>query len=217
MKNRAGILYRLTFDDGKSYIGITCQGLEKRLRAHLSSSRRTPVRLAIKRYGRPRHETLVIANIGYLLDLEIAAIKAFGTRIPNGYNVSFGGESPPAPETVARISRSLTGRTFTTEHRASLSRSMRCLGERHPMRTPTARSRMAIIAATLAFKPGVAEKKAAFMRGDNNVAKRPEVRAKISAAMAGKKCALGLKRTAETRKKMSEAALRREAKKRSGQ
>jgi group I intron endonuclease len=96
-----GALYRLSFPNGKSYIGITTKTAEARLAAHIYASRRgspAPVHHAINKYG-DRHtsvETLVVADDwGYLCDLERRAIVHFATKAPSGYNVADGGDGAP--------------------------------------------------------------------------------------------------------------------------
>ena len=90
------LLYRLTFPNGKSYIGITSGAVKRRVLRHVSQAkegRRSAVSQAIRKYG--TFETVVLAVAGdwsYLCDLEQRAISAFGTLAPNGYNLTLGGE-----------------------------------------------------------------------------------------------------------------------------
>lgn len=94
---RRGVLYRLLFPSGKQYIGITSQHPRTRFNRHILDARRGkdwPVSRAIRKYGRDaiRLEVLVIADMGYLKELERRAIEQFGTLAPVGYNVSPGGD-----------------------------------------------------------------------------------------------------------------------------
>lgn len=92
-----GELYRLDFPNGKSYIGITSKTAQKRFSTHVDKSRRAnyPVSNAIRKYGEDsvKVNTLVIADDwDYLCDLEIKAIKVYGTFSPLGYNLTKGGD-----------------------------------------------------------------------------------------------------------------------------
>lgn len=93
-----GCLYLITGPDEKQYIGITLADAESRFRKHRYAARGgAPNYLyrAMRKFGEDRFkiETLVIANDkDYLLDLEVKAIAAYGTRSPNGYNMTGGGE-----------------------------------------------------------------------------------------------------------------------------
>jgi len=91
--------------------------------------------------------------------------------------------NPPSkrPEVAAKISASNKGRKFTSEHCKNISIAQKALGENHPMKRPESRARMAILCADLAHRPSVRAKKSIRMMGDGNIAKRPDVRAKISA------------------------------------
>lgn len=221
---KIGMLYKISFPNGKVYIGITSQILARRISQHIRHSRsKSTIVLsnAIRKHGTNFDRTvLVIGRMDYLRDLEIKAIVAFNCRIPNGYNTSYGGETSPAtcpevaakisasrkgqspsqitrdklsvitkancpskrPEVAEKISTANKGRKFTPEHCANLSLSAKALGENHPMKRPESRARMAVLCADLAHRPSVKEKKSIRMMGDGNIAKRPDVRAKISAA-----------------------------------
>ncbi len=93
-----GIIYRLTFPNGKQYIGLTTQTLKCRLRNHRSSAnigRGGLLYSAIRKYGPRSFNAEEIANsdnFEALKELEKAAIKAHGCRCPNGYNLTDGGD-----------------------------------------------------------------------------------------------------------------------------
>lgn len=89
------ILYRITFPDGKAYLGVTKFELHRRLRNHAHVARSGssfPVSKAIREFGlsRCKAETLVVGDKSYLLELEERAIVAFGSAAPNGYNAYVG-------------------------------------------------------------------------------------------------------------------------------
>ena len=98
-----GELYRISFPNGKGYIGITAKTARARLATHLSDHKRKecahlPLYRAIEKYGFESLavETLAVANDWeYLCDMERAAIVAFGTRSPSGYNATDGGDGAP--------------------------------------------------------------------------------------------------------------------------
>lgn len=93
-----GCLYQLESPGGKRYIGISHKTAEKRWHAHqmrTREGRNNALQQAIRKYGAASFKvaTLAIAdNWDYLCDLEKKAIKAFGTKSPNGYNLTEGGE-----------------------------------------------------------------------------------------------------------------------------
>jgi len=100
-------LYQLTFPNDKRYIGITTHTAEVRARGHRTLARsggKTAVSAAIRLYGDFKVETLVVAEIDYLRDLEIKVIAAFGTLAPDGYNLGLGGEIAPTlnPDVAAK-------------------------------------------------------------------------------------------------------------------
>ena len=107
-----GCLYQLTFQSGKSYIGITSKTLKRRLivhKSHARTGRNMPLHKAIRKYDHFDSKMLVIADDWkYLCDLEKKAILAFDTVTPNGYNVSLGGEGvigvPRSDDTRRKIS-----------------------------------------------------------------------------------------------------------------
>lgn len=126
----ANELYRLTFPNGKSYIGATTIGAETRLAHHRIQARRRaprfPVHCALKKYG----PAVVLDVLGSFetreqaFAAEIEAIEKHGTRCPDGYNMTDGGDGVtcdvPA-EARARAAEKMRGRPLSPEHRARLS------------------------------------------------------------------------------------------------
>lgn len=110
-----GVLYKLDFANGKSYIGITTKTAKQRFSGHKAQCCRgtdLPLYNAWRKHGEPTLTTLAVLEDADLAAAEIRAIKAFGTLAPNGYNLSFGGQTAPGlnPETAAKISKALKGR-----------------------------------------------------------------------------------------------------------
>lgn len=92
------VIYRMTFPDGKYYIGLTKQKLSERLSGHKTSVKRNlhlPIVKAINEYG---FDSIIVEiidtadNYDKLLELEKYYIKKFNTKVPNGYNSTEGGQ-----------------------------------------------------------------------------------------------------------------------------
>lgn len=82
----------------KSYIGITSSGVINRWRGHCRSARRgsnLALHAAIRKYGESAFKVSEIARFksrGQALDFEVSAIARFKTMLPNGYNMTIGGD-----------------------------------------------------------------------------------------------------------------------------
>lgn len=93
-----GCLYQITSPSGKSYIGITSGKLKDRWRAHRANASRSKdgaLQKAIVKYGAHNmivRELVIVDDYEYLKDLEKKAIVAYGTKAPNGYNLTDGGD-----------------------------------------------------------------------------------------------------------------------------
>lgn len=93
-----GCLYRLTFPNGKIYVGWTSLTARQRLEGHKLDARSNSdhlVHKAIRKFGEGSIciDTLVIADdCEYLKQLERLAIKVFHSKMPQGYNMTDGGE-----------------------------------------------------------------------------------------------------------------------------
>lgn len=90
-----GIIYRATFEDGRSYIGQTTKSLEKRQRQHKSVSNKPKYHFhrALQKYGFDKFswETLQeCSSIEELNEAEVYWIK-FHDSIDNGFNNRTGG------------------------------------------------------------------------------------------------------------------------------
>src|ERR1035437_9834737 len=82
-------LYKITVG-GKSYIGVSVNTTQ-RFEAHCKS--RYLIGIAIREWGRALADFRVLAcgSMEYIYNLEVEAIRAFGTLTPNGYNIARGG------------------------------------------------------------------------------------------------------------------------------
>ena len=123
---------------GKSYIGQTSAENPNRRWAHGKGySRKNPLFYnAIKKYGWDnfKHEILFdnISTLEEANKIEIELIAKYHTYIGDpecwGYNTTPGGSGRPhkqTEETKQKISQTLTGRKFTEEHKANLSKTLK--------------------------------------------------------------------------------------------
>jgi len=102
----SGLIYKLDFPSGKSYIGLTTQALKDRLASHLSRSSKCPqVKKAIAKYGWSRVVVTVLVELpkALLPEYEKKFIDIFDTY-RRGYNATPGGDMSPmtCPEVAAR-------------------------------------------------------------------------------------------------------------------
>ena len=90
-----GQLYRLDFESGKSYIGISSKSAEIRFRSHMKAvngGADTLLCRAWRKYGAPVLTVLAIVEDDDLFEVEKRAIAVLNTKTPNGYNSTDGGE-----------------------------------------------------------------------------------------------------------------------------
>jgi group I intron endonuclease len=109
------IVYKATnLINGKSYIGITRQGLLERVKQHLKESaggRGHVLHKAIRKYGVVNFTFEPVAFCGNgeeMKSMEMYCIARFGTKLPRGYNMTDGGEG-------------MTGHLVSDETRRKLS------------------------------------------------------------------------------------------------
>lgn len=122
-----GIIYRITFANGKSYIGQTIQTLTQRWQKHQSAARRNKtggcalLNAALRKYGATdcKLETLLICNVEQLDLYEDRMIDCYNTLAPNGYNLITGGNSNKqmSQQTRAKMSASARERDTTNYRR----------------------------------------------------------------------------------------------------
>lgn len=106
MATKSGLIYKLDFPSGKSYIGLTEQALKDRLASHTSRSSKCPqVKRAIAKYGWSSVVVTVLVKlpVALLPEYEKKFIDVFGTY-RHGYNGTPGGDVSPmtCPEVAAR-------------------------------------------------------------------------------------------------------------------
>lgn len=102
-------IYKVTnLVNGKLYIGFTTQSIQIRLKQHKKS--KSALGLAIRKYGSDKFKIESIF-CGFdkhdtITNFESYFIRVNNSRVPNGYNVSNGGEcSRPKPDTYETISK----------------------------------------------------------------------------------------------------------------
>ena len=153
-ETESGVVYLLTSPSGKQYVGQTWD-YETRMTSYrrgCSQSQRILFR-AIAKYGWGNFTAVKIVQgieTQDLLDkIETAYIKAFNTLVPNGYNMTTGGEGgkpcaetrkkmsesqrgnknrkgkPHSHETRKKLSAKLSGGKHSPETRAKISASLR--------------------------------------------------------------------------------------------
>lgn len=120
--------------NGKSYIGLTCNGVRQRLYAHESATRSgsdLPFHRAIRRYGIEAFETTVMAScfgLAAAREVEQLLIKELGTFGRRGYNATAGGEGTkgtrPTKARRRQISKQFREMVRTPQHKLRISEAL---------------------------------------------------------------------------------------------
>lgn len=199
-------LYSITHKEtGKMYIG-RAKNVRRRFARHKRDSQINPecngyMSQAIAKHGPDAFEfkILVIAPFGeYLNELEKAAIKAFNTLTPNGYNISvggFGGSQLSEEVKERRRSRLAWNKGIPQSEEAKRKQSIAMTGRPNPNQGRFAteeqkRKQSAAMKGRTPWNKGIpmAEEQKAKLRGlDKSYTKTPEYRAKMSAAVKAAK------------------------------
>ena len=166
--------------NGKGYIGYTSKGAQARLTAHLDNARwgrKYALADAIRAYG-PEAFSVAVLEAGLSHDEACAAerrlIAERGTILPDGYNMTEGGDGVPlTPEQREAASAKKRGR-FTEAQRAALAN-----------RPPVSDETRAKLSAIRKGKPKSAEWVAKIAAASTGRPKSPATRAAISAAKKG--------------------------------
>lgn len=135
------IIYKiLNKINGKCYIGRTTYGLDHRVYGHIAEANRNSTQLIhkmIRKYGIQSFDISVIdtADSDELLnEKEIYWIRYLNTKVPNGYNMSYGGEAgntaPRSEESNQKRREKLEGKCRPEEVRKKISESHK--GEGNP-------------------------------------------------------------------------------------
>lgn len=218
-------LYRLSFPNGKAYIGISTNP-SKRLRLHkkyAADGSKFAVHKAIRRFGfqNVRQEILLIGATPFILEMEACAIAEMRMRDATiGYNMAAGGGANPMddPDVRQKVRLAQIGRKETPEVCAKKKASW----------TPERRAAMSALhkgkviskahreACSIAGRSRTAEERK--RQGDSLRGKKqsPEFVAKRTRPLIGRKNTpeqherqLAAMRTPEYREKMRQVALRR--------
>lgn len=124
-------IYKITFPNGKAYVGATKLSIKARMQRHETDSdrRSTSVGKAIREFGRKNYETelLQITTESKRYACEMAQIKKHNTLVPNGYNMAKGG---PGANGVVRSKEfkskcSAAAKNRSASHRERLSEANR--------------------------------------------------------------------------------------------
>lgn len=194
-----GCLYRLTFPNGKAYIGITGRTAATRFAEHVTYSRvgknKGAVHLAIVKYGAANVivETLAEeSNWTRLQELEVQAVAAHNTRPPHGYNLTRGGDGVVGfdENTRAKMGAANIGRHASNETRAKLSVAgkgrKRSETTRAKMRKPKSDAHRSNMSAAQKGHAVSAEARAKMSVAHSGKVLSTETRAKIGAASTGR-------------------------------
>lgn len=210
------LIYKHTFNNGKSYIGYTSKTLEKRLEEHISAANNgstTKFHKAIRKYGSDTitSECLIdsIETKEQAKLLEIESIEKYNTfgRNSNGYNMTKGGDG----NSLFGEENGMYGKTHSnkTKEKLSLLASNRT-GEKNGMhksnRTDEERKNHAIKIAEIRKENGTYSSEYNGMTGNTHT---KEARVKISIAakerIGEKNSFYGKAHSVESREKISKS------------
>ena len=124
-------LYMITAPSGRSYIGYSSRNAKSRFAEHAGNAAagRTSsiLHASIRKYGAENMDVkeLLIGSEAYCFEMENAAILAFGTMMPNGYNMIGGGIGLRGmPESVIRRRAKTLMATMATPERKERHKAM---------------------------------------------------------------------------------------------
>ncbi len=186
--------------NGKRYVGKT-QNLRARVKAHFTAALRGAPQTFCRALRKHTPEAFSLSLLGTFatdeeaLAAEMQFVRQLGTKVPDGYNMTDGGEGMSghtckrSPETRAKISAARKGRKLSAEHKARIAEGGRG-------RSPSAETRAKISEANrgLVRSTEARAKMSAAQRGKTQSAEHV---ARVAAALRGSK------RSEETRAKMA--------------
>lgn len=186
-QNNKGVMYKLDFPNGKSYIGVTKKDAKERFNQHVKMTRSNnakAVHLAINKYGKDNVvlSTIAVGSMKYLYDLEIRAIRGFRTKYPDGYNLTVGGDGARGldDETRAKMGAKNKGRIMSEHTKQKISSSRMLLPP------PTLETRLKLSRAAKG-RVLTQEHKNKIKKSNLNKVRTEEHCRKISLAKLGKK------------------------------
>ncbi len=193
---------------GESYIGYAVNGLKNRKLVHYSSKDNTYFHKALKKYGKENFNWIIVehkvSDFEVLKELEIYWIREFNTRVPNGYNMTDGGEGAlglhPSRETRKKMSEARKGIVYSEETKKKISEGKKGCIPWNKGKSPSEETRRKLSEVNKGKK--LSEETKRKMKGciPWNKGKSPseETRRKISETLKGKK------HSEETKRKISE-------------
>jgi group I intron endonuclease len=116
--------------NGKKYVGLT-NSLSKRWNKHKNAKGSAPaLHSAIKKYGIENFDFVHYASAfgpDAAKTIEIAVIAEYNTQVPNGYNLTAGGDGTlePSPDLRQRLSDSHKGKAQSEETKRKRSESLK--------------------------------------------------------------------------------------------
>lgn len=124
------VIYKITnVVNGKVYIGQTVMSLGRRWSQHSTSKKNSSMYNAFRRYG-PEHFAIEAicstTSPEHLNELEQFFIKQYDSLVPNGYNLTTGGNSAfkRSEHTKKLQSEAMKGRTVSQEIRDKISATL---------------------------------------------------------------------------------------------
>lgn len=184
--------------NGKQYVGQTSKSLDIRWKDHVQVRLRPScsyLHHAIDKYGSDNFLVEVLVTVQTKEETnfyERALIKALGTKAPNGYNLTDGGDGG-------------TGYVFTDEQRRKVSE-----GQMGRKMSSKAREKLLERNEGNKFSLGVKmpeEHRLKLIAINTGSTRSEETLVRMSASKIGNKNALGMKHSEETRRKIAEAGL----------
>lgn len=135
------IIYRASFQNGKSYIGQTILSLTNRKRVHKHTSknmsRKSAFYSAVRKYGFESIQWEVLKeckSFNQMQKEEYKYIFKFNTKYPNGYNINDGGKQyVMSQETKDKIRNSHLGKKrgpMSEEHKQKIGNSVKVSWEK---------------------------------------------------------------------------------------
>lgn len=218
-------LYKIDLPDGRSYIGVTTQGIKKRMGNHKANIYRRdyPLYLAMRNFNFDDCHVSVLETGSHeqMLKAEKLAIVKFNTRYPNGLNMELGGVKKTGEvhdETLKKLAVKSLGKKHSEESKEKMAKAR--LGTKASEETKAKLSAMRIgnthsigfkvkdetklkISKSLKGRIFSDEHKAKIGAALTGKKKSPEAIAKMAASLKGHKYNVGRVCSQETKDKIS--------------
>jgi hypothetical protein len=196
------LIYKLTFMNGKSYIGQTSGTANRRYQGHAyaaNSGSDLPVHKAWRSLGKPSMEVLHECQDDEVCQMEMDAISLHKTMLPDGYNVLVGGQTSPMlnPLIAEKVASQKRGSRHSLASRKKMSVSQ--IGKVHSNET---KAKISAAQKGKAGKPISDEVRQKMSDAHKAKWANPEFRQKMSSIKLGKKIG---PHSDETKAKMSSA------------